>query len=92
MPSRKASSTSRGYGQEHRAVRAAIAGRVNAGLECCVRCGLVIEAGTAWDLGHSEDRSRWTGPEHASCNRAAGARKANRRRARAKDPAPPPGW
>ena len=36
----------------------------------CSRCQEPIEPGTPWDLGHSADRTRWTGPEHRACNRA----------------------
>ena len=62
----------RGYGAEHDARRRALAPFVAGGLATCARCGEIIEPGTAWDLGHDDlDRSRWTGPEHASCNRAA---------------------
>jgi hypothetical protein len=61
----------RGYGQEHRAERARWAESVALGGVACARCGALILPGEAWDLGHSDDRTRWTGPEHARCNRAA---------------------
>jgi hypothetical protein len=54
---------------------------VNSGGVDCWRCGERIEVGEAWDLGHDDvDRSRWRGPEHARCNRAAAARRRNRAR------------
>ena len=39
----------------------------------CPRCGHPILPGQRWDLGHNDARDAWTGPEHAHCNRAAGA-------------------
>ena len=55
----------------------------------CTWCGLEVSDEHAWDVGHIIPRStapeltwdvsnQW--PEHASCNRAAGARITNQRR------------
>ena len=74
--------TARGYGWLHQRTRAAWAPLVAAGQVCCARCGHPIVPGQPWDLGHTEDRTGYTGPEHRSCNRAAGARKANASRQR----------
>jgi hypothetical protein len=65
----------RGYGAEHVRLRKAYAAIVAAGRARCTRCGLPIAPWAPWDLDHSEDRSRWLGPAHRSCNRSAGARK-----------------
>ncbi len=46
----------------------------------CVRCGLPILAGQAWDLDHRDDRRGYLGPAHARCNRSAGAALGNRAR------------
>jgi hypothetical protein len=65
----------RGYDRKHDALRKQWAPIVATGRVKCARCGLLIKAGTKWDLGHNdEDRTRWTGPEHARCNRGAGGR------------------
>lgn len=88
----KAAPRVRGYDQAHRLMRAQVAHVVEAGRAVCARCGKPIVPGSAWDLGHSDDRRSWTGPEHASCNRAAGARLGNSRRRVHRDPLPPPGW
>lgn len=74
------STTARGYGWQHQRLRAYWKPIVERGEASCPRCGLPIPPEGPWDLGHTEDRTTWTGPEHATCNRAAGARKANRRR------------
>jgi len=82
----------RGYGRAHRRMRLLVAPFVRSGRAVCGRCGLPISPGSDWDLGHTEDRSAYSGPEHAACNRAAGARKTNRARKLRVDPPPPPGW
>ncbi len=74
--------TQRGYGPQHQKLRAQWAVKVARGTIPCARCGYVIMRGQAWDLGHDDyDRTRYTGPEHAACNRAAGGRLARARTA-----------
>lgn len=46
----------------------------------CFRCGDWISPDEAWDLGHDDITDEVRGPEHAYCNRSAGARKGNARR------------
>lgn len=77
---RQATTTERGYGRTHKALREAYALRVARGEVMCWRCGDVIAPGTAWHLGHDDDRTRYRGPEHERCNTAAGARTRNRLR------------
>jgi hypothetical protein len=89
MP-RPGKTNERGYGAEHRALRARLAPQVALGLTACWRCGKPILAWQQWDLGHDDtDRTIYRGPEHrGTCNRRAGAIKGNR--ARAQRPANPP--
>ena len=69
------STTQRGYGADHQQLRKRYwAPKVRAGNIDCARCGQRIAPGQPWDLGHTDDRSAWTGPEHASCNRSAGGK------------------
>jgi hypothetical protein len=70
----RATTAQRGYGIRHQNERARWAPRVDAGLVDCARCGEPLEPGRPWDLGHNDDRSAWTGPEHRACNRKAGGR------------------
>jgi hypothetical protein len=87
MP-RPASTTARGYGAEHQALRKQWAPLVDAGQVTCWRCGNLIHPGQAWDLGHDDhDRGAYRGPEHRGPNRAAGARKGNRSPLRRRRPA-----
>ncbi len=75
------STTERGYGSEHQKLRARWSAIVERGQVNCARCGRWIAPGTPWDLGHDDiDRHTYTGPEHASCNRATSAHRAQRRR------------
>lgn len=62
----------RGYGLKHKTERKRWEPHVDAGLVDCARCGDPIEPGRPWDLGHNDDRTDWTGPEHLTCNRRAG--------------------
>jgi hypothetical protein len=70
----------RGYGNGHKALRERAAALVAAGLATCARCGRPIPAGAPFDLDHSDDRAAYLGVSHTSCNRRAGARKANAKR------------
>jgi hypothetical protein len=80
MPRPKASAAARGYDHRHQRERERWRPKVEAGLADCaaLRCVMPTRAilpGQAWDLGHDEARTRWTGPEHAPCNRADGGRR-----------------
>jgi hypothetical protein len=66
-----------GYNSQHKALRDHWKPTVDAGQAWChaTRCLMPtrwIPPGTPWDLGHTPDRSGWTGPEHSRCNRSAG--------------------
>lgn len=77
MPRR--TTAQRGYDYAHQQLRRAWEPRVAAGSVRCARCRRPIRPGSDWDLGHDDnDRSKYRGPEHQRCNRAAGAAKGNR--------------
>ncbi len=83
---RLAKTTARGYGHRHQKQRAKWQPTVDAGqawchAALCLMGDRWIEPGSQWDLGHTIDRTGWTGPEHARCNRCEGSRRraANRR-------------
>jgi hypothetical protein len=64
------STVERGYGYQHKKLRAQWKVKVEAGEVDCARCGHPIEPGTPWDLDHNEDRTAYLGPSHRACNRA----------------------
>jgi hypothetical protein len=74
----RGTTTERGYGAAHQALRAQWKRNVDTGNVLCARCGEPIRPDQTWDLGHNDsDRSKYAGPEHANqCNRAAGGRMA----------------
>jgi hypothetical protein len=72
--------SNRGYGRHHRELRKRLAPLVASGQAICARCGRPITPGEPWDLGHDDrDRSRYSGPEHARCNRATSSRRRHSR-------------
>lgn len=66
------------YGPTHKAERRAWAPHVAQGIIHCWRCGQRITTNQDWDLGHRDGRP--SHPEHASCNRTAGAAYGNTKR------------
>lgn len=66
----------RGYGHRHRTIRKQWEPKVAAGTVNCWRCEKPILPDDKWDLGHSDDRTRYMGPEHIQCNRATAGRRA----------------
>lgn len=77
---RRGSRQARGYDAEHDRLRAEWAPAVATGTVRCAnpRCGRLISPSAVWDLGHTEDRRSYRGPEHAKCNRSEGGRAAHR--------------
>lgn len=79
MP-KQGGTTARGYGRKHQEQRKQWAPLVATGTVRCARCGKKIKRGQPWDLGHTDDRASYHGPEHTSCNRSAAAVMGNDRR------------
>ena len=72
--------TQRGYGSRHQKERAKWKPVVDAGLaHCkqpiCLYRNRWIKPGSAWALGHTEDRRSYLGPVHWLCNQRDGARR-----------------
>jgi hypothetical protein len=77
---RKGSTSARGYDHKHQAERKRRLARWRPG-DPCVRCGLpMMGPPVLIDLGHTDDRTGYTGLEHRACNRADGAIRGNRMR------------
>jgi hypothetical protein len=76
-----ASTTARGYGTQHQRLREKWRPKVEAGGVACGYCGLLIAPGTAWHLGHPNDRKDLPPtPWHRKCNTTFAATVTKRRR------------
>ena len=75
---RRGTSTQRGYGAAHRGLRAQWQWRIDSGdvVMCADGCGTRI-TGTAWDLGHTADRTGYVGPQVRAHNRSDGGSRGN---------------
>jgi len=84
MPRYQGTTTARGYGSSHQALRARLLAAWKPG-QPCARCGQPMwhrwkldqygRRVTALHLGHTDDRRGYTGLEHRACNRRDGQRK-----------------
>lgn len=74
----RGTTTQRGYGHEHQELRKQWAPTVARGGVICRKCGDTIQPGTTWHLGHTDDRTAWTGPEHDGCNLSDAGRRSHR--------------
>lgn len=69
---KRGSSYQRGYDAAHQKERQRI---IKAGIQnfACAKCRVQFDNDEPFQLGHTDDRKAWTGPEHIRCNlRAAG--------------------
>lgn len=74
----RGSAAARGYNAAHRRERRRWEQAMATGITpICAKCNQPVLPSQAWDLGHTDDRKAWTGPEHRSCNRRDGQHKAN---------------
>lgn len=71
----RGSAAERGYGREHRALRAELAPQAIG--KTCHFCGEPMLAGQALALDHTEDRTGYRGMVHLSCNAADGGRRSH---------------
>jgi hypothetical protein len=72
----------RGYGADHQKLRLQLLARWQPG-DPCARCGQPMMGPPARiHLGHTEDRTGYTGLEHSDCNCAEGAQRGNRQQPR----------
>ena len=74
----RGTTTERGYGAPHKALRAHWQTLITRQPQPCTRCGQPITTHDTWHLDHDDhDRSKYRGPSHATCNTAAGGRLAH---------------
>lgn len=78
----RGTTSERGYGQLHTALRRRYQPLIDAGagicsMPQCIELTRAIPPGSPWDLNHTPDREGYTGPAHPSCNRSAGAQHRN---------------
>lgn len=78
---RSGSTTARGYDHRHRRIRQALLAALVPGTPC-PHCQRPMHPDQHLDLDHTDDRRGYRGLAHASCNRAAGAKKRNAMRNR----------
>jgi hypothetical protein len=70
----RGTTTQRGYGTDHQKLRAMLLPHAIG--QPCPRCGQPMLEGQALDLGHIDtDRTRYSGIEHANCNRNTATRR-----------------
>lgn len=78
--------TDRGYGWPHQQERARwqqhmdLHGPTRCQSTACKRPEQLVDPAD-WHLGHTPDRTAYTGPEHPGCNTSEGASRGNRQRA-----------
>jgi hypothetical protein len=75
---RRGTRQARGYDSGHDRLRATWARKVKTGKVRCARCRQPIPAGAPWHLDHTDGRTGYLGPSHASCNTSAGGKAAHR--------------
>lgn len=73
------STTARGYGHSHQVERKRwepiiATGNVLCANPQCDHPDTPIDPDEPWDVGHTEDRTGYRGPEHMACNRREGGR------------------
>ena len=74
----RGSTTERGYGGRHQALRESLEPQVRAGEAVCWRCLKPIGPRDEWHLGHDDnDRTKYMGPECVPCNLGQGRSQLN---------------
>lgn len=73
----RGSREARGYGADHRRLRAAIVARIDAGqIVRCIHCGVRLTAETL-HLDHSDDRKTYRGASCSFCNQSIAGKKSH---------------